>query len=108
MQPTCTNGAKLYHLLCLHCNKNETLGQVIAGCKTSLREKRYNYRRNSILLNLGKILEFIKSLDIHTDIPGYKRPTMITGENQRPYLIVTLNHKLYLLELTAGYETNII
>ena len=65
MQPTCPDGAKQYHLLCLHCNKNETLGQVIAGCETSLREKRYNYRRNSTLLNLGKILEFIKSVDIH-------------------------------------------
>ena len=32
---------------------------------------------------------------------------MVTGENQRPDLIVILNNKLYLLELTAGYETNI-
>ena len=32
---------------------------------------------------------------------------MITGENQRPDLIVISNNKLYLLELTAGYETNI-
>ena len=31
---------------------------------------------------------------------------MITGENQRPHLIVISNNKLYLLELTAGYETN--
>ena len=31
---------------------------------------------------------------------------MITGENQRPDLIVISNNKLYLLELTAGYETN--
>ena len=32
---------------------------------------------------------------------------MITGENQRPDLIVISSNKLYLLELTAGYETNI-
>ena len=32
---------------------------------------------------------------------------MVTGENQRPDLIVISNNKLYLLELTAGYETNI-
>ena len=32
---------------------------------------------------------------------------MITGENQRPGLIVIWNNKLYLLELTAGYEANI-
>ena len=33
---------------------------------------------------------------------------MIAGENQRPDLIVTSsNNILYLLELTAGYKTNI-
>ena len=32
---------------------------------------------------------------------------MITGENQRPDLIVILNNKLHLIELTAGYQTNI-
>ena len=80
--------------LCLHCNKNQTLGHVVAGCKTSLREKSYNYRHNSILLNLGRILESIKSIDIYIDIPGYKCPTIITGENQRPDLIAILNNKL--------------
>ena len=80
---------------------------MVAGCETSLREKSYNCRHNSILLNLGRILESIKSIDIYIDIPGYKCPTMITGENQRPDLIVISSNKLYLLELTAGYETNI-
>ena len=67
--------------LCLHCNKNQTLGYVVAECETSLREKRYDYCHDSILLNLGRILESIKSTDINIDIPGYKCPTMITGEN---------------------------
>ena len=58
-------------------------------------------------MNLGRILESIKSIDIYIDIPGYKCLTMITGENQRPDLIVISNNHLYLLELTAGYETNI-
>ena len=51
--------------LCLHCNKNQILGHVVAGCETSLREKRYNCRRDSILLNLGRILESIKIIDIY-------------------------------------------
>ena len=93
--------------LCLHCNKNQTLGHVVAGCETSLREKHYKYRYYSILVNLSRILESIKSIYICTDIPGYKRPSMITRENQRLDLIVISNNKLYLLELTAGYETNI-
>ena len=45
--------------LCLHCNKNQTLGHMIARCETSLREKRYNCRHDSILLNLGRRLESI-------------------------------------------------
>ena len=80
---------------------------MVAGWETSLREKCYNYRHDSILLNLGRILESIKSIDIYIDIPGYKCPTMITGENQRPDLIMISNNKLYLLKLTASYETNI-
>ena len=84
--------------LCLHCNKIQTLSHVVAGCETSLKEKRYNYPHDSILLNLGRILESIKSRDIYIDIPGYTCPTMITGENQRPDMIVISNNKLYLLE----------
>ena len=80
---------------------------MVAGCQTSLREKHYNYCHDSILVNLGRILESIKSIDIYINIPGYKCPTMITGENQRPDLIVVGNNKLCLLELTTDYETNI-
>ena len=98
---------KTTSFLCLHCNKNQTLGHVVAGCETSLREKRYTYRHDSVPFNLGRIFESVKSIDIYIDIPGYKCPTMITGENQRPDLIVISSNKLYLLELTAGYETNI-
>ena len=50
--------------LCLHCNKNQTRGHVAAGCETLLREKRYNYRHDFILLNVGRILEFPKSIGI--------------------------------------------
>ena len=52
----------------LYCNKNQTLNHVDAGCKTSLREKRCNYRHDSILLKLGRILESVESMDIYIDI----------------------------------------
>ena len=64
---------------------------MVAGWETSLREKCYNYRHDSILLNLGRILESIKSIDIYIDIPRYKSPATVTGENQRPDLIVISN-----------------
>ena len=94
--------------LCLHCNKNQTLGHVVAGCETSLREKRYKYRHDSILLNLGRILESVKSIDIYIDIPGYICPAMITGEKSETRFDGDFEQKvIYLWELTAGYETNI-
>ena len=43
---------------------------MVAGCETSLREKRYKYRHDYVLLHLGRILESIKSIDIFIDIPG--------------------------------------
>ena len=57
--------------LCFHCNKNQTLGHVVTECETSLREKCYNYRHDSIRLNFDRILESIKSIDIYKDIPEY-------------------------------------
>ena len=58
MDPTCTNGVKQHQPLCLHCNKNQTLGHMVAGCETSLREKR-KYRHDSILVNLGRNLNLL-------------------------------------------------
>ena len=78
----------------MHCNKNQTLGHIHAECETLFTEKRYNYCHDSVLLNLGRILESIKSIDMYIDIPRYKCPTIITGENQRPDLIAILNNKL--------------
>ena len=98
---------KVVSPLCSHCNKNQTLGHVIGGCEIVLREKRYNFRHDSILLNLGKILESVKSIDLYIDIPGYKNPTIITRESQRPDLLVIFESKLYVIEHTAGYETHI-
>ena len=85
---------KTISTLCLHCNKNQTFDHAVAGCETSLEERRYNYCHYAILLNLVRILEFINFIDIYINIPGYKCPTMITGENQRPGLIVISNNKL--------------
>ena len=67
-------------------------------------ERKINYFHVSILLSLGRVPEFIRSIDIYIDILGYKCPTMITGENERADLIVISNNKLYLLERSAGFE----
>ena len=80
---------------------------MIGGYEIALREKRYNFFHDSILLNLSKILESAKLIDLYIDIPGYKYHTIIIGESQRPDLLVIFESKFYAIEITAGYETNI-
>ena len=45
--------------MCLHCNNPQTLGHVVTGCVMALNEKRYNYRHDSILLNIIRSIESI-------------------------------------------------
>ena len=41
-------------------------------------------------------------------IPGFLSPSIITGENLRPDLLLrTNNNYLYILELTVGFESNL-
>ena len=87
MQPACTNKwAKIAPLFSLHCNKNQTLDHVVAGCDSSLREKCFNYPYDSILLNLRKIFKSLKTLDLYIDIRGYRNPSDIMTRSQRPDL----------------------
>ena len=58
MHLICTNGAKQHHLYVRIVTKIKHF--VI--CETSFGEKRYNYRHDSIPLNLERMLESIKSI----------------------------------------------
>ena len=42
--------------LCPACKNPQTLGHEVGGCKVHLNEKRYNYRHDSVLLNILKAL----------------------------------------------------
>ena len=93
--------------MCLHSNNPKILGHVVAGCVTALNEKRYNYRHDSILLNIIRSIESIESITLYADIAGYKTPSLITGEEERPDILVLNNKNIYAIELTAGFETNV-
>ena len=92
--------------MCLFCNNPQTLGHVVASCVTSLNEKRYNFRHDSVLLNIVRCIQDIQRLNIYADIAGFKNPTLISGEDDRPDIIIHDSNQLYVLELTVGYETN--
>ena len=53
-------------------------------------------------------LKAVNESTIYADIPGFLSPSIITGENLRPDLLLrTNNNYLYILELTVGFESNL-
>ena len=45
---------------------------------------------------------------MYVDLPGFISPSVITGNELRPDLLLTIENKiLYILELTVGFETNL-
>ncbi|CAB4008393.1 Hypothetical predicted protein [Paramuricea clavata] len=94
---------------CSFCSSPETLFHVIAGCKTYLDEGRFTWRHDSVLNFLASTLTAVKNSTLYADIPGFMNPSVITGDRLRPdFLLVTENRCLYILELTVGYESNLL
>ena len=93
---------------CSFCHMPETLLHIVAGCKTYLEEGRYTWRHNSALNFLAQSLKAIPNCSLYADLSGYLSPSIITGGSFRPdLLLVTSDHRLFILELTVGYETNL-
>ena len=93
--------------LCPACKNPQTLGHVVGGCKVHLNEKRYNYRHDSVLLNILKALVTCDGITVYGDLPDSKNPSIITGEDYRPDILFVKDKKLFIIELTVGFETNI-
>ena len=93
--------------LCPACRNPQTLGHVIGGCKIHLNEKRYNYRHDSILLNILNSLATCEGITVYGDVPGFMNPSIVTGDDYRPDILFEKQNELYVIELTAGFETNI-
>ena len=41
------------------------------------------------------------------DLPGYRSPSIVTGESERPDIVIILKDKIYIIELTVEFETRI-
>ena len=89
---------------CIFCDQQQTL--VIGGCESALLESRYNWRHDSVLLNIYKTTKS-KGLQAFVDIAGYPNSSIITGNEQQPDFAIVKDDNLLLLELTVGFETNI-
>ena len=91
---------------CSFCLYPETLLHVVAGCQSYL--ERFTWRHNSILNFLTKTLQSTNVAQLYADLPGFKCPSIITGDTFRPdLLLLTPNKSLYVVELTVGFETNL-
>ena len=81
----------------------------MSSCKSYLDNGRYTWRHNSVLLAIAKSLSSLQHCTLFADLPSFASPSLITGESLRPDLVLISRDKtLYLLELTVGFEKNIL
>ena len=93
---------------CSFCLLPEALLHVCSGCKAYLEQGRYTWRHDSILNFLVMTFQSVHASVIYADLPGFISPSVITGDNLRPDLLLVLpNTCLYILELTVAFESNI-
>ena len=59
-------------------DQQQTRGHGIGGCETALLESRYNWRYDSVLLNIYKTIKS-EGLQAIVDVAGYSNPSVITG-----------------------------
>ena len=89
---------------CSFCLNPVSLLHVVAGCQQYL--DRFTWRHDSILKSLQPVINVHSSL--YADVNGFLNPSIITGENYRPDLLLLIQSKcLYVLELTVGFKSNL-
>lgn len=95
--------------ICNFCPENQTLGHVVSSCSQAFHEGRYTWRHNSILLSLSRAIAAMKDVTVYSDLPGFEfgSPSNITGEDYRPDMVAITDTSIFVMELTAGFETNI-
>lgn len=79
---------------------------LLHGCQSYL--ERFTWRHNSILNFLANTLQTVNGSNLFVDLPGFKSPSILTGDTYRPDLLLQCsNGRLYVLELTVGFESNL-
>ena len=94
---------------CAFCLYPESLLHVVAGCNTYLNEGRFTWRHDSVLNLIASTLKSLNCSNLYVDLPGYISPSVVTGDTLRPDLLLTIENKcIYILELTVGFESNLL
>ena len=79
-------------------------GSAVPG-NVSLADGRYTWRHNSVLQVVANSLTRFCS-NLFVDLPSFASPCIITGEQERPDIVIVQQKAVMLLELTIGFETN--
>ena len=90
---------------CSFCLHPQSLLHIVAACQSCL--ERFTWRHDSVLNFMWKTFQ-INKCKIYADLAESPSPSMITGDEYRPdLLIITPDNVLYITELTVGFETNL-
>ncbi len=91
---------------CPQCLAPEKILHVVAVRQSYL--ERFTWRHDSILNFLATNLQTVNDSCIYVDLPGYKSPSIITGDTYGPDLLLSTSSRcLYIIELTVGFESNL-
>ena len=94
---------------CSFCLQPESLLHIVAGCSKYLNEGRYTWRHNSVLHFIAYSMKSVPDSVLYADLPGFVTPSVATGDTLRPDLLLAIFNKcLYILELTVGFENNLL
>ena len=91
--------------LCPLCNNIQSLLHVVAGCAESL--DRYTWRHDSVLNYIATFLKRF-ACELYADVTNFSSPSITTGEEMQPDLLIILERsKMFVVELTICFESNI-
>ena len=102
---------------CSICNNTGTLEHILNFCQVALTQKRYNYRHDSVLNHLARVIIENKPDNIvvyadltDLDLNGNTIPPDILVTLSRPDLVI-INRSIksvFVLELTCSFDRNIL
>ena len=89
---------------CPLCHSNQTLGHVVAGCKSSLDQGRCTWRHDSVLNTIAITLSRVYN-NVYAELPSLASPCIVTGDHERPDIVLVQQKVVTIVELTIGFET---
>ena len=65
---------------CNFCHARQTLRHAVGSCSVFLREKRYTWRHNSVLLNIANSIRRDQNITLYEDLDMFASPGIISGD----------------------------